>query len=208
LLVSKQGDPMRQMTRDADRTRSAVLDAAETLFAAQGYHPTSMAQIGERAGVSRGTPGYFYGSKESLHSAVLVRCFREARDRVREGLERAAESGESREAVLAGVVSDYFDYAWSHPDLVRLMHREALGEGPAASPVALGLEVGAEVVSSLANELGLDHDTARRLALSLLALTWFPVLHRDTLMKGVGIDPDDRESLKLFATGLLRGALV
>jgi TetR/AcrR family transcriptional regulator len=198
---------MPQVTRDADRTRGAVLDAAEALFAAQGYHPTSMAQIGERAGVSRGTPGYFFGSKESLYTAVLERCFSEARDRVREGLRRAANSGEPRETVLAGVVSDYFDYAWSHPDLVRLMHREALGEGPAATPVTFALEVGAEVVSSLANELGLSDSTARQFALALLALTWFPVIHRHTLVKGVGIDPDDRESLKLFATGLLRGAL-
>ena len=57
--------------RNPTRTREAILDAAERLFAEQGYEATSLSQVGQEAGVSRGTPGYFYGSKADLYRAVL-----------------------------------------------------------------------------------------------------------------------------------------
>jgi AcrR family transcriptional regulator len=60
-------------TRDAERTRRRILDAAEELFARQGFDAASLAAIGEAAGVSRGTPSYFFGSKEELYQAVLER---------------------------------------------------------------------------------------------------------------------------------------
>ncbi|HRP09025.1 MAG TPA: TetR family transcriptional regulator, partial [Gemmatimonadales bacterium] len=141
-------------SRDADRSRSAILDAAESLFAQQGYRPTSLADVGERAGVSRGTPGYFFGSKEQLYRAVLDRCFADALDVVRTGRVRAERSDGTREEILAGAVSDYVDYAVAHPDFVRLIHREALGEGPESEPNGSGMAVGLEAVNALAEELG------------------------------------------------------
>ena len=60
--------------RNPARTRAAILDAAEQLFADQGYDATSLTEVGTAAGVSRGTPGYFFGSKADLYQAVLDRC--------------------------------------------------------------------------------------------------------------------------------------
>src|SRR5690606_24144322 len=151
-----------------------------------------LAPVGEHAGVSRGTPGYFFGSKEVLYRAVLARCFADALDAVRTGRVRAEKSGGSRDEILAGVVSDYVDYAASHPDFVRLIHREALGEGPEREPSDVGMAVGREVVSALAHELGipsLPRGTAEHLALSLLALTWFTVLHGETMVPAMRLDP-------------------
>ena len=48
--------------RNATRSRAAILDAAERLFAERGYDATSLTEVGAAAGVSRGTPGYFFGS--------------------------------------------------------------------------------------------------------------------------------------------------
>lgn len=60
--------------RDPERTREAVLGAAQRaaqrLFARKGYALTSLKAIGEEAGVLRGTPSYFFGSKEGLYVAV------------------------------------------------------------------------------------------------------------------------------------------
>ena len=56
--------------RDPERTREAVLGAAQRLFARKGYALTSLKEIGEEAGVLRGTPSYFFGSKEGLYVAV------------------------------------------------------------------------------------------------------------------------------------------
>lgn len=200
-------------SRDADRSRGAILDAAEALFAEQGYHPTSLAGIGERARVSRGTPGYFFGSKDALYRAVLQRCFTEALETVRVGRLRAERSGQDRDAVLAGVVGDYLDFAEGHPHFVHLMHREALGEGPDNAPSDAGFALGREAVAALAEELHFPAGTreaAAQLALSLLALTWFPVLHRRTMVPAVGLDRSTsrfRARRKAHITTLLSAAL-
>ena len=79
--------------RNGARTRLAVLDAAERLCAARGFDATSMHDVGAEAGVSRGTPGYFFGSKAAMHQAVLDRCFARVRDAIRSGKARALASG-------------------------------------------------------------------------------------------------------------------
>ena len=87
--------------RDANRSRAAILDAAERLFADQGYDATSLSQVGAAAGVSRATPGYFFGSKSDLYQAVLDRCFAEVRAAVRAGRVRAMASSLSRSRLRA-----------------------------------------------------------------------------------------------------------
>jgi AcrR family transcriptional regulator len=55
----------------ADQTRSAIVDAAYTLFLKQGFHGTSMRQIAERAGVALGGIYNHFSNKEALFAAVL-----------------------------------------------------------------------------------------------------------------------------------------
>jgi AcrR family transcriptional regulator len=121
--------PASVIERNGNRTREAVLDAAERLFAEKGYDATSLNDVGTAAGVSRGTPGYFFGSKTDLYRAVLERCFGAVRAAVRSGRERALASGEAPETVLAGVVSEYFDFITANPNFVRLIEWEALTGG-------------------------------------------------------------------------------
>ncbi len=52
--------------RRAERTRSAIIDAALTLFRDEGYDATTMRAIAERAGVSVGNAYYYFASKEHL----------------------------------------------------------------------------------------------------------------------------------------------
>ena len=97
--------------------------------------PPASPMSGPAAGVSRGTPGYFFGSKAELYRAVLERCFAEVRAAVRSGRERALASGEPPEMVLAGVVSEYFDFIAASPNFVRLIEWEALTGGRHAGSV-------------------------------------------------------------------------
>ncbi|HET7111639.1 MAG TPA: TetR family transcriptional regulator, partial [Gemmatimonadales bacterium] len=94
--------PDRQ--RNPLRTRAAILDAAATLFAERGYAATSLADVGARAGVSRGAPGYCFGSKAELYRAILERAIEEVRAAVRSGRERALASGRSSDDILAGAI--------------------------------------------------------------------------------------------------------
>ncbi|HET9276064.1 MAG TPA: TetR/AcrR family transcriptional regulator [Gemmatimonadales bacterium] len=199
--------------RDAERSREQILDAAEQLFAERGYEETSLAEVGRRAGVSRATPGYFFGSKAELHRAVLERCFADVRRAVREGKERALASGQTPEVVLAGAVADYASFVAARPNFVRLIEREALSDRTVLEGMPLRLAVWNEALSAFRQELGLDisdTDEAAHLLLSLVALTWFPIIHGGTFLKAVGLDPSRpgfAEQRRRHITTLLLGAL-
>ena len=184
--------------RNATRTREAILDAAERLFAEQGYDATSLSQVGHAAGVSRATPGYFYGSKPELYRAVLDRCFGEVRQAIQTGQERALASGESPEVVLEGAVSDYFDFLGARPNFLRLLEREALTARGVLPEAAVEVQAGREALAALAVELGLDPSPsgdAAQLLLSIIALCWFPLVHAATVAPAVGVDLESPTAL-------------
>ena len=184
--------------RNPERSRAAILDAAEQLFAAQGYDATSLNQVGAAAGVSRGTPGYFFGSKSELYQAVLNRCFAEVREAVRAGRARALASSQSPDTILAGAVSDYFDFLAARPNFIRLIEREALNDG--RLPEGLShLSAGQEALAAISAELGLDDSPsgdAAHLLLSIISLCWFPLIHARTVAPAVGVGLEDAQDLE------------
>ena len=186
-----------EKVRDAERSRGAILDAAERLFAEQGYDATSLTNVGAVAGVSRGTPGYFFRSKAELYLAVLDRSFSEVSEAVRAGRARALASNESPETILAGAVSDYFDFLAARPNFVRLIEREALNGGYMPDGVS-HISAGQEALAAIADELGLDDapsGEAAQLLLSIIALCWFPMIHARTVAPAVGVRLEDAEEL-------------
>ena len=54
-------------------TKQRILDAAEHLFATDGYHATSLRSITHAAKVNLAAVNYHFGSKEALLEAVIVR---------------------------------------------------------------------------------------------------------------------------------------
>jgi TetR/AcrR family transcriptional regulator len=60
------------MSEPAD-TRTAILDAAERLFAARGFPATTIKQIGADAGVNSALLYYYFADKETLYREVLGR---------------------------------------------------------------------------------------------------------------------------------------
>jgi len=184
--------------RDADRSRGSILDAAERLFAEQGFDATSLTQVGAAAGVSRGTPGYFFRTKAELYQAVLDRSLAEVRDAVRVGRERALASNESAETILAGAVSDYFDFLAARPYFIRLIEREALTNAPPPAGVD-HLSAGQEALAAISVELGLDDSPsgeASQLLLSIISLCWFPLIHARTVAPAVGVTLSDSDALE------------
>ena len=184
--------------RNADRSRAAILDAAERLFAELGYDATSLTQVGAAAGVSRGTPGYFFRSKAELYQAVLDRSFAEVSDAVRAGRARALASNESPHTILAGAVSDYFDFLAARPNFVRLIEREALNGGRLPEGVS-HISAGQEALAAISAELGLDDaesGEAAQLLLSIISLCWFPMIHARTVAPAVGVRLESSEQLE------------
>jgi hypothetical protein len=120
----------------------------------------------------------------------LERCFSEARNAVIKGRDHAMGSQEPPEVILASVVRDYFDFLSARPNFIRLMERQALGDGPgypegalAASQVSL---------AAIVAELGFDDQRSREAAhllLSMVSLCWFPQVHATTYLPAIGLDP-------------------
>jgi AcrR family transcriptional regulator len=198
--------------RNPARTRGAILDAAEKLFALKGFDATSLNEVGTAAGVSRGTPGYFFGSKAELYHAVLDRSFAEVREAVRAGRARALASNQTPDAILAGAVSDYFDFLAARPNFIRLIEREALNGGLQLDEVS-HLSAGQEALAAISAELGLDDSPsgeAAQLLLSIIALCWFHLIHARTVAPAVGVtleNTDDLERRRRHIVGLVLNGL-
>lgn len=64
---------VRKTKEEAELTRSGILDAAERLFHAQGVAGTSLQNIAETAGVTRGAVYWHFRDKADLFNAMMER---------------------------------------------------------------------------------------------------------------------------------------
>ncbi|MBW6421816.1 TetR/AcrR family transcriptional regulator [Rhizobium sp. XQZ8] len=125
-----------------DATRTALLDAARSLFVEKGYAETATPEIVAKAEVTRGALYHHFPDKKALFWAVIER---EA-GQVAEDIEAcSAEASSAREALLQGA-SAYFD-AMAVPGRVRLLLREApaqfaIDSGQGEDPAESGLKIG------------------------------------------------------------------
>ncbi len=176
--------------RDPERSRAAILDAAEELFARKGYEATSLEDVGRNAGLSRGTPRYFFGTKEDLYKAVLERVFADARESVARG--RAAASGATAEVVIAEAVGSYVDFLASRPSFVRLAEWEALTGGRFFGETPPHLAFVRDGLAAIGEELSrgtLRPADPAQILIDVVSLCFFPLAHADSLLKALGVDP-------------------
>jgi AcrR family transcriptional regulator len=119
-------------TRDAERSREAILAAAEQLFAGRGYEAASLSEIGAAAGLSRGAPAYFFGSKRDLYTAVLARAFAARHAATAAAFEPVVAWCERPDGVerllraLARAADGYMAFLGERAGFVRLVLREEL----------------------------------------------------------------------------------
>ncbi len=78
----------------AVETKERILDAAERLFAEQGFSGTSMRAITTAAGANLAAVNYHFGSKESLIDAVFSRRIRPINEERIQWLDRLEADGE------------------------------------------------------------------------------------------------------------------
>ena len=150
-----------QVRRSGALTRVAVLDAAERLFAARGYRGTSLEEIGREAGLSRGTPGYFFGSKQRLYGEVLDRILTRAQATLAAASARTQDPSMSVPELLEELVAAHLGVLTADPTLVRLIQWETLeGHGQILGAIGAQAHAFVELIQGLgATERG---RTARR----------------------------------------------
>jgi TetR/AcrR family transcriptional regulator len=191
--------PTTAKTRDAARSRRAILDAAERLFAARGFDSASLAEIGEAARVSRATPSYFFGSKEELYRAVLKRLATERTARLEPAFRPLHEWAEARQpsrslrAVLSHSVGEYLEFLRERPTFVAVMERESLDGGRRLAAVETQSTVMEDAFATLrrsARARGLRNFDVEEAVMCLIGLGYTPFALRHTMLRchRTGID--------------------
>jgi TetR/AcrR family transcriptional regulator len=175
------------MERDADRTREAILAAAEAVFADCGFDATTMKAIGDAAGLSRGTAAYFFGSKNQLYDAVLARVIERARTAMLGAYEHTGAA--SVDEAVATYVEVFLEFLARDYAFLRLIQREALAD---ASRVAelFGQPVD-DALAAFAPAAERAGVSPQRLLLDVIALCWYPFAHEHTLLPALGMHARD-----------------
>ncbi len=114
--------PARRSRRDPDRTREAILIAAQDEFAAKGLAGGRVNVIARKAGANKRMLYHYFGSKEGLYLAALERVYEGLRGEERKlHLDHLAP-----EVAIRRLVEFNFDYSRAHPEMISLMNSENL----------------------------------------------------------------------------------
>jgi len=116
-------------------TPDTLLDAAEGLFARQGFAGTSIKELGAAAGVNPSLLYYYFGDKVGLYEAVLARLLGHIADRAGSRLEQATSPADAVRQIVrlqASILTE-------RPHAARLLLRELVDhEAEHAVPAAAG----------------------------------------------------------------------
>ncbi len=112
--------------RRGERTRAAILDHAERIFADKGFDATTLGEIAGAAGIRAPSLYEYFDSKERLYDAMLERACEPLLE-ILDGYASAAnDQRDPRPNLLAKVLAVFRE----RPHVPRLMHQEALLGGP------------------------------------------------------------------------------
>jgi AcrR family transcriptional regulator len=116
--------PRRAKIRPDEPGREKVLSAGLELFGERGYHATSIAEIGLRAGIAKSVLYHYFGSKAGLWEEVAVAQTRDLVAAVAEAVPADPDAPRLRVGVDA-----FLFFLAEHPAAWRLLLR-----GPPADP--------------------------------------------------------------------------
>src|SRR3954449_277218 len=115
-ILSADGRPLSKRGLD---TRRRLLDAAERVFGAYGYHDASVVRLAEVAGVAAGTFYLYFDSKKAIFDELV----RDLNRRVRHAMKEASSQGDTRlQAEIRGFEA-YFRFTAEHPTLYRIIRQ-------------------------------------------------------------------------------------
>jgi len=157
---------VRRRMSAADR-REQILAAALEVFAAGGYHETTLDAVAERAAVSKALIYEHFSSKRELHTALLTRYERDLLERVTAAT-AAAEPGEPR---LRAGVDAFLRFVEERREAWRMLFRTL--EDPEIADLLgrLQEELAAAIAALMAADarLGMSGDAAAELEVEMIA---------------------------------------
>ena len=176
---SRPAAPVRRTTRlPRGARRLQLLQAAQDVFVAQGFHAAAMDDIADRAGVSKPVLYQHFPGKRELYLALLEQQVDGLAERV-----RAAMAGtDDNRARVDAAVGAYFDFIDAEGEAFRLVFESDLRSDDDVRALAdrgtlACVEAIAEVIAA---DTGADAERARLLASGLTGLAetsarwWLP----------------------------------
>jgi len=191
----------------AEKTRAAILEAAEALFAEHGFDAARLEDIAERVGIRRASIVYHFRDKRELYEAVLENVFTGLHQELAEVL---GSPDPLPDRIEAGV-SAWVDYVGRRPTIARFILREVAN---ASSQDGTGLirhtAPFAELIRKQVFERP-DFDDAKlakidpvHVASIVSGATVFFVAAMPALLPGGGFDPTSADQLATLKDELLR----
>jgi len=184
--------PAEPRTRDADRSRLIILDAAREEFAGHGLAGARVDRIAERAGVNKRLIYYYFGGKDGLFFAALKDTYAGIRN-----AERALDLTHVKPVeAIRRLIEFTWTYYLEHPEFLSLLNAENM----CAARHLKGSKEIREVNSFLPRWLGEVLERGRtegvfrggvdpiQLYLSIAGLAYFYLSNKHTLSTSFGRD--------------------
>jgi AcrR family transcriptional regulator len=165
-------EPLRPLRADAQRNRARVLEAAESVFAAEGINvPVDV--IAEKAGVGIGTLYRHFPTKEKLFEAILIGRIG---DITVDALARV--DSEDPGAAFFGFLQDLVEETSSKRDLIQALLGAGVQVEEAVAETKQGLEAAVGELLHVAQRAGaVRSDVTTSVVLSLVGATCMAAEH-------------------------------
>ncbi len=148
--------------------RAVLLEAAQDVFVANGYHSAAMDDIAERAGVSKPVLYQHFPGKLDLYLALVTTHV----DVLVETVRKALASTTDNRGRVAAAVGAYFDFVDREDQSFRLVFESDLRNEPAVQDAVERAEQAcAEAISAvIIEDAGLDSEQATLIAVGIIGL--------------------------------------
>lgn len=150
-----------------------ILEAAQRVFAREGYAKTTMRKLAAEVGLSTAGVYMYFKDKEALLAAIRDRTF----DELHRHAQQAAAEVTDPEERLRRHLRSYIEYATGNPDSYRLTMRSQLIRTPRpgrpSNPrAAVGREAFNDLIDPIAELIHADSTRDAKLTHALAETTW------------------------------------
>lgn len=108
--------------KNSERSKQAILDAAEAQFAEKGFYGARIDEIAAQANINKRMIYEYYVNKETLYETVLFTVY----GRMEEAERELIEKGATGVRLIREIVYTYFDFLRDNPSFVSLLMWENL----------------------------------------------------------------------------------
>ena len=111
--------------RNPEKSKAAILSAAETEFADKGFWGARVDEIATSANINKRMIYAYFGDKEALYNAVLLNTYSKM-EKVENDLIKRNLNGIE---LIKEIISTYFDFLFNNPSFVNILMWENLNKG-------------------------------------------------------------------------------